>query len=129
MRTRKMSTTQQTFNGLMLPPEAILADDNIRFNLKASRVDSLAADILEQGRVLVPIEVEPLPKAINGAGYRVTDGHYRHAATSKLNSIASSGAKAAARKTCSAVSAIIAPTITTSPCAKLIRPRMPYTMV
>lgn len=70
---------------VQVPPEKILADDNSRFSLKRSRVDSLAASILESGGVLTPVEVEPLKPAQNGFEYRLTSGFYRHAAVAKLN--------------------------------------------
>lgn len=66
-------------------PESVLADDNSRFNLKKTRIDSLANNILEVGGVLSPIEVEVLEPAQNGFKYRLTAGFYRHAAVAKLN--------------------------------------------
>ena len=54
-----------------------------------------------------------------------------HTAAATISAIGStsSGGKPAVSSNWLTVSATIAPTITTSPCAKLIRPRMPYTMV
>ena len=66
---------------LHLKPEQIVADSNIRFGLKQSRIDSLAADIAEKGGVIVPVEVEPIK---NGT-YSLTSGNYRHAAVTRLN--------------------------------------------
>jgi hypothetical protein len=73
---------------VMLPPEALLADDNSRFGLRKERIESLMDDILDKGGVMVPLEVEPLPEDNVLAAttpYRVTDGHYRHAAVIRLN--------------------------------------------
>lgn len=75
---------------LHLDPSVVLADDNSRFNLKKSRVDALAASILESGEVLVPVEVELLHKG-NGHTYRLTSGFYRHAAVTKLNAEQNAG--------------------------------------
>lgn len=70
---------------LHLSPDVILADDNIRFGLKAYRIEALAENIMEVGRVINPVTVEPLPKAIEGKKYRLTSGFYRHAAVTRLN--------------------------------------------
>jgi ParB family chromosome partitioning protein len=70
---------------VQLDPELILADDNTRFNLKESRIESLAANILERGGVIEPLEVEPLVEASNGHKYRLTVGFYRLAAVKLLN--------------------------------------------
>jgi hypothetical protein len=70
----------------MLPPEALLADENARFGLKKFRIDSLADSIIELGGVQTPLKVNPLSEpGPNGETYRVREGHYRHAAVSKLN--------------------------------------------
>jgi hypothetical protein len=45
---------------VQLDPSKVLADDNTRFNLKATRIASLAENIIEQGGVIEPVEVEPL---------------------------------------------------------------------
>lgn len=69
-----------------LDPIHILADDNVRFGLKDTRIASLAADILEKGGVMVPVEVSMLPEgSSNGHTHRLTTGFYRHAAVAKLN--------------------------------------------
>lgn len=68
-----------------IPPSEILVDDNIRFGLKANRVDELAEQITAAGRIHTPLWVEPLNEAVNGSLYRLTAGNYRYAATLKLN--------------------------------------------
>jgi len=70
---------------VQLPPEALLGDDNSRFGLKPSRVESLMDSILSEGRILVPLEVEPLPEPVGDAQYRVRMGHYRREAALRLN--------------------------------------------
>lgn len=74
-----------------LNPNQILADQNIRFGLKKERIASMAESIKDRGRVLQSIEVEPLDPPINGKKYRVTDGHYRHAASLLLNETENAG--------------------------------------
>ena len=69
-----------------LDPRVLLADDNSRFALKETRIETLAADILDKGGVMSPIEVEPLETPVDGKTHRVTVGHYRTAALLKLNS-------------------------------------------
>lgn len=66
-------------------PELILADANVRYNLKRTRLDTLKAAIMEAGRVTEPIEIEPLETPVGKAIYRLTVGHYRHAAVTELN--------------------------------------------
>lgn len=71
---------------VQLDPKDVLADDNSRFSLKPIRIDGLAANILETGGVLSPVEVEaiePAPK--KGPKFRLTAGFYRHAAVEMLN--------------------------------------------
>lgn len=76
----------QTINFQMLPPEALLANKNIRFGLKKYRIDSMAQSILDIGKVEANLKVEPLSEpGPNGEKFLVRDGHYRHAAASKLN--------------------------------------------
>jgi ParB/RepB/Spo0J family partition protein len=75
----------------MLAPEAILADDNSRFNLLETRLESLKEAILRDGQVNDPIEVEPLEEPVDGKTYRVTVGHYRHAAALDLNTKQNAG--------------------------------------
>src|SRR5438132_13277129 len=63
-------------------PKDVVADDNIRFNLKSLRTEELAQSILEQGQVLQPVGVhfpngEKKPHLIFG--------FYRHAAVLALN--------------------------------------------
>ena len=76
---------------LQLDPNTILADDNTRFNLKESRIMSLAESILSQGGVIEPIEVEPLAESNNGFTHRLTLGFYRHAAVKYLNTTQAAG--------------------------------------
>lgn len=76
---------------LQLDPNTILADDNTRYNLKESRIITLADSILSQGGVIEPIEVEPLAEAQNGYVYRLTLGFYRHAAVKHLNTTQAAG--------------------------------------
>ena len=69
-----------------MAPEDILADDNSRFNLKRTRLDTLKQSILELGGVQTPIEVAP----IDGLGpnkekFRLTAGFYRVQAVAELN--------------------------------------------
>ena len=70
---------------LALDPGVILAEENSRYGLKRLRVESLMASILERGGVMQAVEVEPLPKPVDGKHYRLTSGFYRHAAVSELN--------------------------------------------
>lgn len=86
---------------IYLAPEAVLADDNSRFNLKQSRLDSLSASVEEMGEILQPVEVEELPAPVvtapikgkkGGAAtaaqtftHRLTSGFYRHKVAELLN--------------------------------------------
>lgn len=70
---------------VMVDPSQILADANIRFGLKKTRINMTAQSILDEGGILVPLELEPLDEPIDGKAYRLTDGHYRLAAAEKLN--------------------------------------------
>lgn len=77
---------------LQLDPNIILADDNTRYNLKESRISTLADSIVAQGGVIEPVEVEPLPDGSNnGFQYRLTLGFYRHAAVKHLNTTQAAG--------------------------------------
>lgn len=77
--------TKQVVEGLtQLDPGVILADENSRFGLKRTRIESLMQSILQQGGVMQPVEVEPVSGS-NGTQYRLTAGFYRHAAVSELN--------------------------------------------
>lgn len=67
---------------VMLPPDAIISDDNIRYSLLPGKLEGLQANILSVGRVHNAIEVEPTDK--DGV-YRLNKGHYRHAAVVALN--------------------------------------------
>lgn len=70
---------------LLLDPGLILADDNIRYSRKRSRLDSLKADILEHGGIHTPGEVEQLTPPVDGKKYRLTVGDYRLHAIMELN--------------------------------------------
>lgn len=76
---------------IQLDPTAVQADDNTRFNLKKSRIDSLKNSILEQSGILTPVEVEPLTPPINGFTHRLTSGFYRHRAAIELNAEQNAG--------------------------------------
>lgn len=76
---------------IQLDPSTVLADDNTRYNLKQSRIEALAQNIVEQGGVLQPVEVEPIVGATNGHSYRLTTGFMRHAAVLHLNTTAGAG--------------------------------------
>lgn len=78
--------TNQTETIQYLDPANVLISDNARFALKPPRVRSLADDIKASGGVQVPVEVEPIEGAADDeAEFRLTVGHYRHAAVSLLN--------------------------------------------
>lgn len=81
--------TEQTL--LQLDPAKVLADDNTRFNLKRTRLDSLKSNILEVGEILQPVEVEELEEPINGCEYRLTSGFYRRQAAQELNAEQNAG--------------------------------------
>ncbi len=70
---------------LELDPKLILGDRNTRFNLKATRLETLKADIVDKGGVMQAIEVDLLPEPVDGAQFRVTSGHYRLQAVKELN--------------------------------------------
>lgn len=77
-----MTSTNQTVQ--YVPPSALLGDNNSRFGLRPSGVAEMAAAILRDGEILQPLEVTPLEKPVDGATYRILDGHYRHAAATEL---------------------------------------------
>lgn len=88
MIAKKSSGRTDVAEGIstLIDPKLILADDNTRFNLKQSRIDTLAQSITDEGGVIEPVEVEPLAEASsNGHKYRLTVGFYRLAAVNKLN--------------------------------------------
>lgn len=89
-----------------IDPESVLIESNIRFGLKESRIESLAADILEKGEVMVPVEVELLETPQNGHKYRMVDGAYRLTAVNKLNKEQGAGLKLPAIIKPSATSAV-----------------------
>lgn len=68
-----------------LDPAVILADDNSRFKLKPSAVETMMQSILDRGGVQTPIEVQPLKPGSNGHSYRLTSGFIRHEAVTRLN--------------------------------------------
>lgn len=72
---------------VMLDPSVVLADptQNSRYSLKPSRIKELAASIVERGRILENLEVEPLVPPQGKKAYRLTMGFYRHAAAELLN--------------------------------------------
>lgn len=87
-----MTTEHAPETMLQLDPDTILADDNSRFNLKKTRIDTLAESILAMGGVMQPVEVTELAEADkNGHTYRLTSGFYRLAAVLKLNSEQNAG--------------------------------------
>lgn len=77
-------TAAQPESLLYLDPTVILADDNTRYNLKETRIQSLMASILAEGAVLEPVEVEPHNDG-KGHTHRLNYGFYRHAAVMRLN--------------------------------------------
>lgn len=90
---KKAAVSEATDSGvlLQLDPSTVLADDNTRYNLKESRILTLADSIVSQGGVIEPVEVEPLPEPQNGFKYRLTLGYYRHAAVKHLNTTQAAG--------------------------------------
>ncbi len=76
---------------MQLDPATVLADDNTRYNLKESRIQTLAESIVAQGGVIEPVEVEPIPEPTNGFLYRLNMGFYRHAAVKFLNTTQAAG--------------------------------------
>lgn len=80
-----MSTAQTAPTIVILDPASILVDDNIRFNLKPTRINQLAELIGEAQEVLAPIEVEPYTTEDKAIKYRLTSGFYRVAAVNLLH--------------------------------------------
>ncbi|MBU6231703.1 hypothetical protein KGP36_03460 [Patescibacteria group bacterium] len=76
---------------LNLDPKEILADDNTRFGLKDTRIQSLASSIVSTGGVMEPVEVELIQPGANGHKYRLTTGFYRLAAVEFLNKTQAAG--------------------------------------
>lgn len=76
---------------LQLDPNKVLADDNTRYGLKDSRIQTLADSIVAQGGVIEPVEVEPIDPTPEGYEYRLTLGYYRHAAVKFLNTTMAAG--------------------------------------
>lgn len=77
--------TPQTTEILHVPPSAILVDDNHRFGLKPSRLETLKESILNHGGVHTPLTVSELDEPQGDAIYRLDAGHYRHQAVTELN--------------------------------------------
>jgi hypothetical protein len=77
-----MTETQTEVEVLQIPPGNLMAENAIRFGLKPSKVEALMADILSQGGVHTPLEVEPTG---DEGVYRITDGEYRKTAVERLN--------------------------------------------
>lgn len=77
--------TPQTTEILHVPPSAILVDDNHRFGLKPSRLETLKESILNHGGVHTPLTVSELEEPQGEAIYRLDAGHYRHQAVTELN--------------------------------------------
>lgn len=75
----------QTFTGLMIDPAIVMDSDNVRYKLKKTRIETLAASILEAGEVRQPVEVIELPEPIDGKQYQLITGGYRKAALEKCN--------------------------------------------
>lgn len=84
-------TETQTAEILLLDPANVLADDNTRFNLKRTRLDSLKNNILEVGEVLQPVEVTELDEPIENFTHRLTSGFYRRQAVQELNAEQNAG--------------------------------------
>lgn len=72
-----------------LKPEAVLAEDNVRFSTRPAAIDSMMDSILEHGGVMEPVEASELPtdSPLRKKGYThsLTYGFTRHAALSRLN--------------------------------------------
>lgn len=75
----------QTEEIIHVAPEALLVDNVSRFGLRKSRIDQLMTEIMEQGEVTTPLDVELLSSPVNSLDYRIVDGAYRHAAVTRLN--------------------------------------------
>lgn len=76
---------------LQLDPAKVQAEDNSRFGLKKTKVDSLKESIIANGGVLQPVIVEPLTPPVNGFTHRLIAGFYRHKAVAELNSEQAAG--------------------------------------
>lgn len=75
-----------------LDPDEILVNDNSRFNLKKYRIERLASEILNDGGVNTPVEVEPIdPDSNGGHKWKLTVGFYRQAAVKFLNDNSGAG--------------------------------------
>lgn len=85
----KADSTDTTI--MQLDPSSVLADTNIRFGLKDTGIDALAASILAEGRILEPVGVVKLDPPQKNKLYRLVYGFYRLAAVEKLNKESAAG--------------------------------------
>lgn len=91
---KKAAATKEAVDSniiLQLDPNTVLVDDNTRYNLKETRIQTLADSIVSQNGVIEPVEVEPLAEPKDGFLYRLTLGFYRHAAVKHLNTTQAAG--------------------------------------
>ncbi len=71
---------------LQLDPSEILADNNIRHELREGDVDRMIASIIDRGGIQEPVSVELIADAKKGEPqYALIKGFIRHAAASKMN--------------------------------------------
>lgn len=84
-------TEQQPAQLVELDPAHILANDNSRFGLKPSRVESMAQSIMDLGGIRVPVEVEALDPKVGKFTHKLKTGFYRHAAATMLNDTQKAG--------------------------------------
>jgi ParB/RepB/Spo0J family partition protein len=70
-----------------LSPQVILADNNVRYGINKIDIEAMKLAIEENGGVLQPVEVEPLPKdEITGdLQYRLVSGYRRYRGVDELN--------------------------------------------
>lgn len=86
-----VKTEQQTTQLIELDPSHILANDNSRFGLKPSRVESMAQSIMDLGGIRVPVEVESLDPKVGKFTHKLKSGFYRVAAATMLNDTQKAG--------------------------------------
>lgn len=71
---------------LQLDPAKVRAESNIRFSLKPTSIQQMKDSIIEQGGIIVPVEVSKLEgKQEDGCTHRLNHGFIRHAALLDLN--------------------------------------------
>jgi hypothetical protein len=80
-----MNTATQGQVLMLDPSEILVSGSNIRYSLKKHKVEALKASIIAAGEVQVPVEVELLPKPVDGKKYGLITGHYRHESATQLN--------------------------------------------